>query len=472
MTQADLFGYAYFFGLALLASAACVLGLAVFLKLETAMGRWVVAAMVPIMALAIAASTLLSRRDLKYAFGNIEALALNPMPGTNMLLRMITAVVVGLAAASIIARLYRKPVGQRLPGQLLLVSFLVFYVCNELLNSAFGTYPAFSHNTLYVPLVFGAVYLGRNEPIEDFARWAKIALLGLMLLSLVAAVALPSVALEPNYKSWIPGLKVRLWGVGSNPNSIGPLAVLLILLELLYPASTRTRRTLIIVSALAVLLLAQSKTAILAGLLVAPIVVWYRLGRHPAGGVRIGFVLGALLVLAAATLALMLGNFDKMWGRLASGQVESDISSLSGRVQIWSAAVNAWQDNPLFGYGPGAWGPLHRATIGMPFAFSAHNQFLQSLSVAGSLGLFSFLLFLGTLGFSAWRAAGITKGVSLAVFAMVFMRCLTETPFSTGTLFNGDTVTLLILFRLALLRPSVLVSNKRSSRDTFEPISV
>lgn len=458
MTQADLFGFTYLFGLALLASAACVLGLAVFLKIETAMGRWVAAAMVPIMALAIAASTLLSRRDLKYAFGNIEAIALNPVPGSSMLLRMITAVIVGMGAASIIARLYRKSVGQRLPGQLLLVSFLVFYVCNEILNSAFGTYPAFSHNTLYVPVVFGAVYLGRNEPIDDFVRWAKIALLGLMVLSLLAAVALPSVALEPNYKSWIPGLTVRLWGVGSNANSIGPLALLLILLELLCPAATRTSRIASFGLALAVLLLAQSKTAILAGLLVAPIVIWFRLGRHPAGGVRIGFVLGVLLVLVATTLVLMVGNLDKMWARLSGGQVGSDISSLGGRVQIWIAAINAWQDNPLFGYGPEAWGPLHRATIGMPFAFSAHNQFLQSLSVAGGLGLLSFILFLVVLFIYACRAVKVTQGISLALFFMVFIRSLTEAPFSTGGLFNGDTLTLLVLFRLALLggRPSVI----------------
>ena len=468
MTQDDLFGFTYLFGLALLASAATVFGLAVFLKIETAMGRWVVAAMVPIMALAIAASTLLSRRDLKYAFGNIEALALNPVPGSSALLRLITAAIVGLSAASVIARLYRKPASQRLPGQLLLASFLVFYVCNDLLNGAFGTYPAFSHNTLYVPLVFVVVYMGRNEPVGDFVRWAKIALLGLMALSLLAAVALPSIALEPNYKSWIPGLKVRLWGVGSNANSIGPLALLLILLELLCPCATRTRRLLSFGLALAVLLLAQSKTAILAGVLVTPIMAWYRLGRHPAGGVRIGFVLSLLLLLVATTLVLMLGNFDNMWTRLAAGQVGTDIRSLSGRVQIWNAAINAWQDNPFFGYGPEAWGPLHRATIGMPFAFSAHNQFLQSLSVAGSLGVLTFVLFLGSLGVSAWRASGITRGVSLTLFAMVFMRCLTETPFSTGTLFNGDTVTLLVLFRLSLMRPGhTLFTKGRVNGNTF-----
>lgn len=453
MTPGDLYAFTYLFGLAVLFSIASVLGLAALLQLEQVIGRWVAAAVVPGKALAIATGTLMSNRDLKYAFANIGALGTNPLPGGTMLLRAITAVIVGLAAASIIARLFRNrqaPI-TTLPGQPLLVAFLLFYVSNELLNSALGTYPAFSHNTLYVPLVFVAVYMSRAEPAEAFARYAKMALLGMMVLSLLAALARPALALEPNYKGWVPGLTVRLWGVGSNANSIGPLALLLMLLELYCPSTTLVRRILTWGLALAVLLLAQSKTALLAGLLIAPVVAWYRFGRHPAGGVRIGFVLALLVVLMGLTLVLMFGNIDKLWDRLADSRVGVDVSSLSGRVQIWNAALNAWRDNPLFGYGPLAWGPLHRATIGMPYAFSAHNQFMQSLSVAGGLGLLSFLVFLGALGFYAWRAAGLTRGVSLALFVLVFIRCFTETPFATGNLFTGESVALLVLFRLALL---------------------
>ena len=461
MTQGELFAFTYLFGFALLFSVGSVLGLAALLQLERSIGRWVAASVVPGMALAIAAGTLLSNRDLKYAYANIGALGLNPLPGGAMLLRTITAIIVGLAVASIIARLFGKPRGQTaiaaapglpgLPGQMLLVTFLLFYISNELLNSALGTYPSFSHNTLYVPLVFVAVYMSRNEPAQAFARSAKLALLGLMVLSLLAAVALPALALEPNYKGWVPGLTVRLWGVGSNANSIGPLALLLMLLELYCPSTTRLGRCLVWGLALAVLLLAQSKTALLAGLLITPIVAWYRIGRHPTGGVRIGFVLGLLAVLIAVLLGLMFGNLDKLWARLAVGQVGDQISSLSGRVQIWNAAINAWRDNPLFGYGPLAWGPLHRATIGMPYAFSAHNQFLQSLSVAGGLGLATLLIFLAALGIYAWRAAEMTSGMTLALFALVFIRCFTETPFATGNLFTGEAVALLVLFRLALL---------------------
>ena len=168
MTQAELFSFTYFFGITLVASMLAVLGLAALLQLESAIGRWVAAAVVPAIALGIAGSSLFSGRNLKYAAFNIEAIALNPIEGGGMILRAITAVLVGLCVASIIARLYRRRSTAPLAGQLLLVAFLTFYICNNILNSFFGSYPSFSHNTVYVAVVFIAVFMSRNEPIEVF----------------------------------------------------------------------------------------------------------------------------------------------------------------------------------------------------------------------------------------------------------------------------------------------------------------
>lgn len=451
MTQADLYSSVYLFGLALIASMLAILGLAAFLKLETAIGRWVAAAVVPAIALGIAVSSLLSGRNLKYAAFNIEAIAMTPVEGGGTILRVITAILLGLCVASIIARLYRQRTRTSLPGQLLLFAFLFFYICNNTLSGIFGTYPSFSHNTVYVDVVFLAVFMNRDEPVEVFIRSAKIALLGMMALSLVAAVVIPELAIQSDYKGWIPVLHIRLWGVGSNPNSIGPLALLLMMLEFCCPSSAKVWRVLNYGLGLAVLVLAQSKTVWAAGVLVLPLLAWTRFGKAPSGGMRIGFALCLISVLVAVTLLVMFGNLDKLWLKLAGGQVGSDVSSLTGRVQIWSAAIDAWRDNPLFGYGPTAWGPLHRLSIGLPFAFSAHNQFLQSLSGAGILGLLSIVAYLGLLAICSWRASAATRGVSLALFVIVLMRCMTEAPFAAATLLNGDTLTHLVLFRLALI---------------------
>ena len=465
MTSAELSSLAFVVGLAIAASLACVLAVATFLQLEQSIGKWVAALIVPSIALAIALSSLLSGRDLKYAFANIEAMSASSAEGSTQLLRAITVVLIGLCGASIIARLFRK--GRQPPqsGQILLVAFLIFFICNEILNSIFGSYPAFAHNSLYVSVVFLAIYMNRNEPVEEFIRTAKVALLALMIASLAAAVLVPTVALEPNYKSWIPGVNFRLWGVGSNPNSIGPLALLLVLLELEWRSTTLPWRTLTFGLALAVLLLAQSKTALGAGLVMVPILLWYRIGRGNNGRIQTNLFPVLIGVLILATLALVLGDFTKFWASVSTGQMESDVSSLSGRVQIWSAAINAWRENPLFGYGPLAWGSRHRATIGMPFAFSAHNQFLQSLSVAGAMGLMSFVAYLSVLALFACRCAGATHGASLAILFVELVRCVTEAPFSAGSLFNGDTLTQLVLFRIGLFGAVPSPKNWPASRS-------
>ena len=451
MTQSELFAYSYFFGLALLVSVILVLGLGVLLQFERSFGRWIAIATVPMMATGVAVSSLLSGRDLKYAFSNIEGMAMpGGMSGT-WLLRALTVSLMGLCIAGIVGNAFKRRSGETHAGQGLLASFLVFYLFNSILNSIFGTVPAFSHNSLYVALAFIAVFLARDEPIEDFIRAAKLTLVGLMLLSLLAAIVRPALAVQPDYKGWIPMLHFRLWGVGSNPNSIGPLALLLTLLEVMVPARRKSLRWLAFSSAFVVLLLAQSKTAWGAALVAASVLFWYRFARRADGKTSVGLVLATIAILSTALLAVMFGLADHAVDRLLNSRIGTDVYTLTGRLQIWSAALAAWRENPLFGYGPTAWGPLHRMNIGMPFAFSAHNQFMQSLSVAGTGGLLSLLVFMALLALYAWRAAGVTRGVSIALLLTVFVRCLTEAPMSVNTLFNGDTITLLVLFRVALL---------------------
>lgn len=441
-------GMALVYGL--VGSAAALVGLGVFLKVESGIKRWTAALLLPLMVLGIALSSGLSGRDLKYAGVNVELAVFGAAQGSVGILRLLTAVLMGLCAAAIVSRGFRREAAVHLGGQVLFYAFILYYVANNIVNSLFGTLPFFSHHTVYVLFVFAAVYLSRADPFERFVRLAKWSLFGLMLGSLVAAVALPSLAVQPDYKGWIPGLHSRLWGLGSNPNSIGPLAFVLILLELLQPASRRVWRFAVWVSALAVLVFAQSKTAWAAAIALMPLLAWHRVGRQPGGGIKMGFALVLVFGLLVLTLGVIAAGPERIADRIAGGQIGSDVSTLTGRLNIWAAAVRAWQENPLFGFGPLAWGPYHRALIGLPNAFSAHNQFFQALSTAGSLGLLTMLVYLGTLAVLAWRASAQTQGVSLALFLFIFVRCITEAPLSAGTLFNGEIVTQLVLFRLLL----------------------
>ena len=287
MTDAELLSLGLGSAAALVAAVLVIVGLGVMLQFDRLIGRWVALAVVPLMGLGMAASSLLSGRDLRQVFYHLQGLNVGASEGGSNVLRALTVVLVGTCAATVVVRLFARPgAGPRLPGQGLMLAFLLYFGCAAWLNALFGTVPAFSHHSLYVPVAFAAVFVWREQPIQPLLLAAKWTLIGVMLMSLLAAVLLPNLALQPDYKGWIPGLRVRLWGVGSNPNSIGPLGLVLILLELMVPARRRSLRWLAFVLGAAVLLLAQSKTAWAAALLVAPVLLWYQVGRAANGGMR------------------------------------------------------------------------------------------------------------------------------------------------------------------------------------------
>jgi O-antigen ligase len=88
--------------------------------------------------------------------------------------------------------------------------------------------------------------------------------------------------------------------------------------------------------------------------------------------------------------------------------------------------------------------------IGMDHAVSAHNQFLQTLSVAGTMGLIGLVVYLGVLMRYAIRAARPSQGLSVALLILVLLRCVTETPLQLESFLSGAFVTQLLLFHVAL----------------------
>lgn len=460
MKSAELIALAYYGGIALLLSTLGILVLGLLLQLERRFRRWLILAVVPLMTLGIALSTLFSRRVLTYAYEDIQSIGGGgPSGGTNVL-RVVTLIILALCLVLVIARLFKNRARQATApaggGQALFVAFLIYFVANAVINGIFGTRPAFVHNNMYMPLLFAAVFVVRDLPVADFIRTAKFALVCMMVFSLAAAFVIPDATVQPNYRNgWIPGLTSRLWGLGSNPNSLAPMAVLLLLLEWASPSRSWAHRLIVVGPALIVLLLAQSKTTLAALMGLAPVLVWYRWGKAPQGGARIGFVLTMVVLASLALVAIWMADPQRILNKLAAGQVGTDVSTLTGRLRIWQAAIGVWQDNPGFGYGPLAWDALHRWTLGLPAAFSAHNQFLESLSSAGLLGLITLLGYLGLLSFAAWRAAPLTHGASLGLLLLIWARSITEAPLELGNVFSADAIAHLVLFRLALLAPVV-----------------
>lgn len=441
---------------ALLLAIALIVGFALLLHAQRSIGAFAIPVIFPMVAVGIGTSTLLSGRSLKYAAIDLTLQAQGISTGGSWILRLLTAAILAMSVTVIFAPWAKRERHANVWPTYLFFAFAAFFVCNNVLNSAFGTEPAFIHNLFYPFFVFAAVHAtdGRQSHLPMVVGAAKIALIGLMLGSLALAALKPDMAIQPNYHGWVPGLNSRLWGVGSNANSIGPLALLLLLCEYMHPYRQRWIRWPVVALALIVFVYAQSKTVFAAAAAIILILAWYRVGR--AGkGMDIRFALALIALACIALIALLFLDVGRLWDRLMLTQAGNDVTTLTGRWQIWSVAVGEWLRNPLFGYGPEIWGPAFRQRIGMQFAFSAHNQFMQSLSAAGTLGFVSLVVYLGFLVRGSLAMATATRGASMAFLAMLLIRCLTESPLTLATLFNGDFLTHLLIFQIATSAPDI-----------------
>ena len=83
-------------------------------------------------------------------------------------------------------------------------------------------------------------------------------------------------------------------------------------------------------------------------------------------------------------------------------------------------------------------------SLGMNFAYHAHNQFLQSLAQSGYFGLAGLILLLLVFAWKSFEYSTATKGVSVAILMITLIRCITEVPLRSGNMFSGEFILLLI----------------------------
>jgi O-antigen ligase len=160
----------------------------------------------------------------------------------------------------------------------------------------------------------------------------------------------------------------------------------------------------------------------------------------------------SLLGLGAAVFGalLVLPIFGGSLEGLANTQHGHQALTLTGRDDIWTVAMHEWMRNPLFGYGLTMWDSAYRLNIGMDHGVSAHNQFLETLSVAGTIGFIGLVFYLGTLSLYAIRAWRASRGLSVALLILLLARCVTETPVTISGPLGSQIAVQLLLFQLAL----------------------
>jgi len=323
----------------------------------------------------------------------------------------------------------------------ILFYYLLFFLCTVLITAVVGR-GTFVINLLYAPIIFAAVYVARPMPTAQLMFLSKSILLVYVYGSLLAAVLVPSWALMGPYVTILPGVDTRLFGLSSQANQLGPLIAAYLAIEFFSPTRSRLR-TIHLVAALFVLVWAQSKTSWVFVLLAIAYLVFIKIEqalfpqsnsrRHYA---KIVFYCSGML--AGAVLIAGLIN-------LVPVNSGTGIETLTGRTAIWAITLQAWADNPIFGYGLGLWDIDFRTKYGMPFAGQAHNQFIHTLGSSGLVGLFGLLMYLGAL---AKRAINIAKinPVALALLFLIVVECMTEAPLRNGNILTGFFFLQLLLF--------------------------
>jgi O-antigen ligase len=420
--------------------------------------NWVLPAMLAL----VACDILLSGRDLSQVFAELASGGGGAVrhPAMAWLQRIVSLLLV-VASAERILHYFREH--KQPPSFILLASYILFWIGTVAAPALLGSHPQLGHEYAYSLIIGIAAALTTSQDTGKIIDSARTALFALLLVSVLLIPVLPSMVLDASYsQGFLPGVP-RLGGLAPHPVAMGMFAQTALLLLWARPFPRRWLNVLAWVLGLGVLFFAQSKTAWIAFMLCSMCMLavrngpglWRRLGDPREGGFGVLFCLG-LMAFALALISVVL--FADVEGQLADffGTTQgAQLMSMTGRDQIWAIAMEEWQASKLFGYGPGLWDDDFRASINMPNATSAHNQFMDTLARSGAVGAITLVIYASVLLAMSIRYAKATRGLSLALFVGLLLRAISEVPlllFGYGLELFGHALLIVVLAAAASLR--------------------
>jgi O-antigen ligase len=375
--------------------------------------------------------------------------------------KILTWLVVLLAAALLTSRFLqaRSSYASARQGNapvFLILAVAVFLITGGLVNSLFGTKPDLGHDLIYPFLLFGVALTLPGEGYVNTARTVRNLIVALCAASLLMALISPDQVLQTGHKGLIPGFNLRLWGTMPHANALGGLSLFYLIVERLVPWKNCTLRWLAWGLVFVTLILTQSKTNWMIGLALAGILFALEMRRALGEGVKnplrqqaVAAVLSILIIgTVVAYAGLLVIGPETLADRIGRDFVSAGGTTLTGRDVIWALAINEWQANPLFGYGPAMWDDEYRQAVRVAYAFHGHNQYLNTLSRAGLFGMAGLVLMLVAYAYYAMRYFTVTHGVLLAVLAMILIRGFTESPMAVWGVFSQETLINLTLVAL------------------------
>jgi O-antigen ligase len=237
--------------------------------------------------------------------------------------------------------------------------------------------PAVIINAAY--LVFVAVCLERI----GLDRFLQALLLGIAV-GLTSAWLLyffvPSYGVFPELLN--DGLIVRRLGGIGHPNSVARSAMLALLISSYLLGQTKLPKTIgipLLLLEIASVLFAKSRTVMLGGFFAIGVMIFERLKSRAGLALATSFAaFGFVGLLALAAV----GQEDRVVGKLIesvskSGDAE-ELTSGTGRIDIWNRAVELIAERPLTGHGFGA-----AVVLMVDHSQSTHNSILHASMIAG-----------------------------------------------------------------------------------------
>lgn len=353
----------------------------------------------------------------------------------------LTYLVLAFSLIVIVKSFHSKQIEKRY-GNWLFASYLIFVV-PSFISVVAGTRPFFSHFMTYAPLIFTLAYVAR--PSDDwkwYVKQFKLVLLVYVFLSGLLGVLAPTWS-TGTALILIPGFDFRLHGIFSHSNGLGMAALVYLVLDMADGADRTLYQKLAWLVSVAVLVSTQSKTSWAGAVLAYGIFFVYKISVMRTS--RSGYsatpaiaIIGGLVVLTGFAGAVMLGGVGvEGWFKGLDTQTYNSLTSLTGRTNIWAITIHSWQDNPIFGYGPGLWDVEYRLKYAPQYLYivgQAHNQFFDTLGSSGLLGVIGLFIYVGTLLNFGVRFFMVTRGASLSLVIVLIARSVSEAPFKNQAL--------------------------------------
>lgn len=390
----------------------------------------------PAMLAVTALNVVLTNRDLTQAFAQLQVIAEPARPAAVVWLQRGVSLLLLLAAVEQVAN--HLALRLRTPSAWLLGGFLAYWVGSTGAPAFLGATPQVSHELLYALGAGLAACLASPRERDRILAVARNTLFLLMLGGVALIPVRLHMVLDTNYAEGLLRGLPRFGGLAAHPVSQGMMAQVALLLLVARPYRQAWLRRAAWGLGLGVLFLAQSKTAWIAFAIAGSAMAWVRHGRafwsrvgdprHGGFGIAVCAV-AAIAVLAGAALLLFADMAGRLGDYLASDQ-GAQLLSMTGRDRIWAAAAQEWAAHPVFGYGLTLWDAAYRASIGLPNATHAHNQFMDDAARAGTVGAMALMLYAAVLLSLSVRHARASAGLPLALFLAIALRAISEVPLS------------------------------------------